>query len=127
MLCLALALTGGVGAAAAQTLTGRWSGVVEQTGPGDKTQHYVASLTLNGAAGAMDYPTLECGGDVAFVNRSPAGDVYRETITRGQGCLGGGMITVRPAPASVLWRWDGGAGITVSGRLYRIAAPPTRP
>ncbi len=111
------------GAAAAQTLTGHWSGVVSQSGPGEKPQQYVASLTLNGDTGAMDYPTLECGGDVAFVSRSSAGYVYRETISHGRGCLNGGTITVQPAVASVLWRWDGGAGVTVSGRLYRIATP----
>ena len=110
--------------AGAQTLTGHWSGVVNQSGPGDHTQQYVASLTLEGPVGAMDYPTLECGGDVAFVSRGREGYVYRETISRGQGCLSGGTITVQPGgPASVYWRWDGGAGVTVSGRLYRIVTP----
>ena len=108
-------------AAAPQTLTGHWSGVVDQAGPGVKSLQFVATLTLDGATGAMDYPTLECGGDVAFVSRSSAGFVYRETISRGQGCLSGGTITVQPSANSVMWRWDGGAGVTVSGRLYRIA------
>ena len=124
-LLLAFAL-GAPTAAAAQTLTGEWSGVVSQSGPGEKTQQYVATLTLAGAAGAMDYPTLECGGDLAFVSRSGAGLVYRETISRGQGCLSGGTITVQPFEKSVLWRWDGGGGVTVSGRLYRVAPAPAR-
>jgi hypothetical protein len=72
----------------------------------------------------MDYPTLQCGGDVALVTRSAAGLVYRETINRGQGCLSGGTITVQPGKTSVLWRWDGAADVTVSGRLYRIADAP---
>jgi hypothetical protein len=123
-LLLAFALAMPAAAEQPQSLTGAWSGVVEQGGPGQKPQQFVASLTLDGDVGAMDYPTLECGGDVAFVSRSSAGYVYRETISRGRGCLSGGTITVQPSKRSVLWRWDGG-GVTVSGRLYQIAkAPP---
>jgi hypothetical protein len=122
---LALAGAAAVAAPAAdQGITGHWSGVVNQSGPGQRLQQFVATLTLDGTTGAMDYPTLECSGDVAFVSRSAAGLVYRETINRGQGCLAGGTITVQPGKASVLWRWDGGAGVTVSGRLYRVAAAP---
>jgi hypothetical protein len=122
-----LALAAGAPGASAepQTLAGHWSGVVSQSGPSEGTQQFVATLTLNGATGAMDYPTLECGGDVAFVSRSSAGYVYRETISRGRGCLSGGTITVQPSTASVYWRWDGAAGVTVSGRLYRVATAPT--
>ncbi|HWF77196.1 MAG TPA: hypothetical protein VN694_08465 [Caulobacteraceae bacterium] len=123
---LALAAAGASAAPPDQGLTGHWSGVVNQSGPGQKPQQFVATLTLNGDSGAMDYPTLECGGDVALVSRSAAGLVFRETINRGQGCLAGGTITVQPDKASVLWRWDSGAGVTVSGRLYRIAAVPAR-
>ncbi|HEX3406674.1 MAG TPA: hypothetical protein VHS81_05510 [Caulobacteraceae bacterium] len=123
-LALALAFAGAAQAAPDAGLTGHWSGVVNQSGPGQKPQQFVATLTLNGATGAMDYPTLACGGDVALVSRSAAGLVYRETISRGQGCLAGGTITVQPGKTSVVWRWDGGAGVTVSGRLYRIAAAP---
>lgn len=122
---LALALAGLADTAAAQSLTGHWSGVVDQSGPGVKPLQYVASLTLNGETGTMDYPTLDCGGEVAFVSRSGAAYVYRETISRGQGCLSGGAITVQPSANSVLWRWDGG-GVTVSGRLYKVATGPTK-
>jgi hypothetical protein len=127
MFAMGLALAGSAAAAPAtdQGLTGHWSGVVNQSGPGQKPQQFVATLTLDGATGAMDYPTLDCGGDVALVSRGPQGLVYRESISRGQGCLSGGTITVQPGKASVLWRWDGGAGVTVSGRLYRVAAAPS--
>ena len=129
MLMLALpALAAAVPSVAAtpQTLTGHWSGVVTQSGPSQGTQQFVATLTLNGDTGAMDYPTLDCGGDVAFVSRGSGGYVYRETISRGHGCLSGGTITVQPAPASIYWRWDGG-GVTVSGRLYKVATTPPAP
>src|ERR1700739_3147214 len=98
--------------AVAQTLTGHWSGVVSQSGPGAQSQQYVASLTLDGPVGAMDYPTLECGGDVAFVSHGHDGYVYRETLSRGRGCLSGGVITVQPSANSVVWRWEGAAGVT---------------
>jgi hypothetical protein len=74
----------------------------------------------------MDYPTLECSGDVAFVSRGPGGYVYRETVSRGQGCLSGGVITVQPSVNSVVWRWDGGGDVTVSGRLYKVATAPAK-
>jgi hypothetical protein len=118
-----LALATAAGGAPTQSLTGHWSGVVGQSGPGVKPLQYVASLTLNGDTGTMDYPTLECGGDVAFVSRGATGYVYRETLSHGQGCLGGGTITVQPSASSVYWRWDG-AGVTASGRLYRVAVSP---
>lgn len=126
-LAMALALAAAAYAAPDQGLTGHWSGVVNQSGPDQKPQQFVATLTLNGDAGTMDYPTLECGGDVALVSRSAAGLVYRETISRGRGCLNGGTITVQPGKTSVAWRWDGAAGVTVSGRLYRIAAVKPSP
>jgi len=122
---LGLALAAQAGAEP-QALSGQWSGVVNQSGPGAHSQQFVASLTLNGAVGAMDYPTLECGGDVAFVSRGHDGYVYRETISRGRGCLSGGTITVRPSANSVVWRWDGGAGVIVTGRLYKIATSPAK-
>ena len=90
-----------------------------------KPLQYVASLTLNGDTGTMDYPTLECGGDVAFVSRSAAGYVYRETLSHGQGCLGGGTITVQPSASSVYWRWDGARRHRERAALprRRLAAP----
>jgi hypothetical protein len=122
---LAAALAAAAAApAAAQTLSGRWSGVVSQSGPDGRSGSYVAVLVLAGAGGTMDYPTLECGGDVAFVSKSGAASVYRETITHGQGCLAGGAITVQPGgPASVVWSWTGQPGVTAHGRLYKLAAP----
>jgi hypothetical protein len=123
-LILAAALAGAASPATAQSLTGRWSGVVAQSGPGEKSGSYVAVLALTGAAGTIDYPTLECGGDVAFVSKNGSASVYRETITHGQGCLPGGAITVQPSgPASVVWSWSGQPGVTAHGRLYKIKTP----
>ena len=121
---LATALAAAATPASAQTLSGHWSGVVSQTGPDGRSDSYVAVLVLAGAAGTIDYPTLECGGDVAFVSKSGSASVYRETITHGQGCLPGGDITVQPGgPASVVWSWAGQPGVTARGRLYKVAAP----
>jgi len=119
-LCLALVAASG---AHAQTLKGHWSGLVEQTGPGVVKDRYVATLTLDGATGAMDYPTLVCGGDVTFVSRSGDTSVYREHITRGP-CIDAGTISVRPSKGGVLWTWTA-EGVTASGRFYKVveAAP----
>jgi hypothetical protein len=120
-LCLAVAAASG---AQAQTLKGHWSGLVEQSGPGAVKDRYVATLTLDGAAGAMDYPTLACGGDVTFVSRSGDTSLYREHITRGP-CIDAGNIAVRPSKGGVLWTWSA-EGVTASGRFYKVveAAPP---
>ena len=127
-LVMAAAISGAGAAAFAQTLSGHWSGVVNQIGPDGRSGSYVVVLDLAGADGTMDYPTLECGGDVAFLSRSGSGLTYRETITHGQGCLPGGTITVQPGgPASVVWSWSG-PGVTAHGRLYKIAVvKPAKP
>lgn len=123
-LALAIALASAAGSVSAQSLSGRWSGVVQQSGPGDRSGGYVAVLVLAGPQGTIDYPTLQCGGDVAFVSKSGSALVYRETITHGQGCLAGGSITVQPSgPASVVWSWSGQPGVTAHGRLYKITTP----
>jgi hypothetical protein len=110
-----------------QTLKGHWSGLVEQSGPGAVKDRYVATLTLDGATGAMDYPTLDCAGDVAFVSRTRDTSVYREHITRGP-CIDAGTISVRPSSGGLLWTWSA-EGVTASGRFYRVveATPPHRP
>lgn len=121
---VAAMIASAAGAAAAQTLSGHWSGVVAQSGPDGRSGNYVAVLVLSGADGTIEYPTLQCGGDVAFLSKSGSASTYRETITHGQGCLAGGAITVQPGgPTSVVWSWSGQPGVTVHGRLYKVATP----
>jgi hypothetical protein len=102
-------------------LKGHWSGLVEQTGPDAVKDRYVATLTLEGPIGAMDYPTLSCGGDVSFVSRSGDTSVYREHITHGD-CIDGGTVSVRPSSGGVLWSWTG-KGVTANARFYRVVEP----
>jgi hypothetical protein len=104
--------------AMAQTLKGHWSGLVDQSGPGALSDRYVATLSLDGTAGAMNYPTLGCDGAVSFVSRSGDTSVYRETITHGP-CIDGGTISVRPATGGLVWTWTA-AGVTAHGRFYRV-------
>ena len=120
--CLCLALAAATGAEA-QTLKGHWSGLVEQTGPGAVKDRYVATLTLDGATGAMDYPTLLCGGDVSFVSRAGDTSVYREHITRGP-CIDAGTISVRPSKGGVLWTWTA-EGVIANGRFYKVVEAAT--
>jgi hypothetical protein len=123
MLSLALAAAFLASNAAGQTLKGRWSGLVDQTGPGALTDRYVATLSLDGAAGAMDYPTLGCVGDVTFVGKSGEVSTYRESITHGP-CIDGGTISVQPAKGGLVWSWSA-AGVTARGRFYRVADKST--
>ena len=118
MLWVALAIACLGGGAAAQTLKGHWSGLVDQSGPGAITDRYVATLRLDGPAGAMDYPTLGCNGTVTFISRSGDTSVYRENITHGP-CIDGGAISVQPAKGGLVWTWTA-AGVTARGRFYRV-------
>lgn len=102
-----------------QTLKGQWSGLVDQTGPGAITDRYVATLSLDGPAGAMDYPTLGCSGDVTFVSRNGSISTYRENITHGP-CIDGGVISVQSATGGLVWTWTAG-GVTAHGRFYKVA------
>ena len=115
---LALAAAGLASTASGQTLKGHWSGLVDQTGPGAQKDRYVATLVLDGPAGAMDYPTLGCGGQVTFVSRSGDTSVYRESITHGP-CIDGGAISVRPATGGLVWSWTAG-DVSAHGRFYRV-------
>jgi hypothetical protein len=105
-------------AAAAQGLKGHWSGLVDQSGPGAVKDRYVATISLDGATGTMDYPTLPCASEISFVSRNGRTSTYREHVTSG-GCIDGGMISVQPAPHGVVWTWSA-EGVTARGFFYPV-------
>lgn len=101
----------------AQDLVGVWSGTVYQTGPGSESSAYPANMVLNGVSGSMDYPTLDCGGQLTFLNKRDTIYYYSESITYGRDkCINGGMIAVEPNGNSLQWAWNV-SGVTVSGVL----------
>lgn len=104
--------------AAAQTLSGQWCGVAEQKGPGDHRSQWDAVVELKGAAGTTEYPSLGCGGTLAFERRE--GDVhwYREKISYGRSdCLDGGLLGLEPQGLSIRFQWTG-SDATASGILH---------
>ena len=101
----------------AQDLYGKWSGTVNQTGPGDYKTSYPAEMSLEGGTGRTDYPSLGCGGTLTLENQRESFSFYREHITYGQKeCIDGGLIAVEPNGDSVQWAWNG-SGATASGVL----------
>lgn len=101
-------------------LMGQWSGTVYQT-PAGSSSSYPAQMALNGDSGSMDYPSLQCGGQLAFLRQDGNTYYYRETITYGKNkCITGGTISVVPTGNSVQWNWDGsyqGTRYLASGTL----------
>lgn len=93
---------------------GRWSGTVDQPGYGS----YPTEMELNGeAGGTIDYPSLGCGGILAFTDEQDGIFYYLETINYGvDKCIDGGTVSVRPEGDSVYWEWFDG-NTRVSGTL----------
>lgn len=115
MLSALLLAAGCVAGAWGQDLVGQWSGTVTQTGPGDVRETYPTRMRLDGLTGQIDYPSLQCGGTLSFVNKNGDFYYYTEHITYGD-CVDGGMVAVLPGAGSVDWAWNT-PGITVSGTL----------
>jgi len=104
--------------AEAQTLSGQWCGWGEQAGPGDYRSEWSAVLSLDGAAGHMEYPSLQCGGTLTFEGREGNVHLYRERITHGRDhCLDNGLVGVEPVGASMRWQWTG-AGARATALLH---------
>jgi hypothetical protein len=119
LLAATIAASPGLG----QTLSGEWCGAGDQDGPGDFRSQWSASLMLQGPTGRMDYPSLRCGGTLAF--EGVRGDVhlYRERLDHGHArCLDGGLVAVKIIGASVHWEWTGAGGVA-SAMLVPLCRP----
>jgi hypothetical protein len=100
-----------------QILTGVWSGNMRQFD--EKTEKsYPMTVTLSGATGVSEYPTLSCGGRWTKIGEALGHVIYSETITHGRfdekrvgGCIDGVVILKRDADALTL-----GWYITFSGQ-----------
>lgn len=99
----ALALLGGIPAAAAQDeVAGIWAGVGFQISPTGERSSWVIRLRIDAAGnGLIDYPSLECGGTLTRL----AGPVaeYREQITWGQeNCVDNGVVGLSVRKGKIL-------------------------
>ena len=104
---IALCLLGGV-PVHAQTLSGSWCGIGEQTNPDGTTHQWTARMRLAGPEGRMDYPSLDCGGILTIERAEGDVHLYRERITYGrERCIDGGVVAVEAMGTSVRWEWVG--------------------
>jgi hypothetical protein len=103
--------------ATAQTLFGRWCGEADQIGPGSFRSQWAANLVLEGPTGRMDYPSLGCGGTLAFERVEGSIALYRERIDYGHGrCIDSGLIGIEALGATIRWQWNG-SGATANAVL----------
>ena len=92
----------------AENLSGHWCGVGEQTSADGTKSYWSANLTLDGAGGRMDYPSLDCGGTLTFERADGNVRSYRERIEYGRDkCLDDGLVRVERQGTSVRWEWTG--------------------
>jgi len=98
--------------------SGSWAGTVTQDHPAET---YPVEMELNRSTGSISYPSLACGGTLAFIAYQGGTFSYREHITRGtKKCTEGGTIQFRQIPdnnTSWDWRWEA-AGVIVRGVLH---------
>jgi hypothetical protein len=120
---LLLAL-GAVGPAVAQTpsLVGVWRGQGHQTPAGSTASDWSIEMTIRAGGGAIEYPSLACGGTLTELSKTATSAQYRETITHGSGCVNGGLITVNFVKGKLAWTWEG----TDRGTQYHAIANLTR-
>ena len=86
----------------ADGLGGSFEGNVTQNEP---PLTFPMEMNLYGSVGSIRYPTLRCGGDLAFLRTDGTAYWYRETITYGD-CIDGGTIEIRPHALGGETNWD---------------------
>jgi hypothetical protein len=104
-------------------LAGSWSGNVIQV---QRSIEYAVSLEVTARGAQINYPGLNCGGNLRHIGASAEYDFYVETITRGpahdDGLCSSGTITMALAGDKMAWAWFGlvkGAIVTAHGLLTR--------
>ncbi len=109
-------------AARAELPSGSWCGIAEQTNPDGEKSYWSAAMVLRGVEGTMEYPSLDCGGTLAYERSDGAIHFYREQITWGRDrCLDGGLVAVEPVGTGVRWEWTG-SGVKATAEL-KLACP----
>lgn len=103
------------------TMTGSWEGEGGQWDDGNRDREpdgrWPLEITLTRSAsgdlaGAIDYPSLECGGRLEYVGPStepdaiPGDAIFREEITYGDDvCFTGGTVLLRLDGRSLVYAW----------------------
>jgi hypothetical protein len=104
-------------------IEGSWSGTVIQI---QRSIEYVVSVQVTARGAQINYPGLNCGGNLRRIGASAEYVFYVETITRGpehaDGLCSSGTITMARAGDKLAWAWFGlvkGAIATAEGLLAR--------
>lgn len=102
-----------------QTMEGNWRGSGHQTPAGARGSDYPVSITISGAGGKIDYPSLQCGGSLVRISGDATAGEYRERLTYGGNkCVDGGNVILRLFRGKLSYTWSGQPG-TVIGVLDR--------
>jgi hypothetical protein len=108
-------------------IAGSWSGTVIQV---QRTIEYAVSLEVTANGAQINYPGLNCGGNLRRIGAAAGYDFYVETITRGpvhdDGLCSSGTITITRAGDKLAWAWFGlfkGAIVTAHGLLTQQRQP----
>ncbi len=88
---------------AQQSMSGRWSGLGLQNEP-TQTWDVVVTFRPDGSA-LIDYPSLQCGGELRSEGRRGGVSFFREHITYGPHCVNGGTVGVFPQAGKLMWFW----------------------
>jgi hypothetical protein len=95
----------------AQTaLAGAWTGKAFQLLADGQTVSWTINMRIDalGNATSIDYPTLNCGGSLAYLRA--IGDIreYRETLSYGlERCTNNGTVGFRQKLGKLIWYWSG--------------------
>ncbi|MGP0094735.1 MAG: hypothetical protein ACLPKB_33000 [Xanthobacteraceae bacterium] len=94
---------------AAAEFAGVWRGQGHQLPSGTATDWSI-EMTIQVNGGNIEYPSLGCGGLLTQVSKNGTSAKYLETITHGDRCINGGLITVNFLNGKLAWTWVGSAG-----------------
>jgi hypothetical protein len=111
-------------------IEGSWSGTVIQI---QRSIEYVVSVQVTARGAQINYPGLNCGGNLRRIGASAEYVFYVEMITRGpvhaDGLCSNGTITMARAGDKLAWGWFGlvkGAIATAEGLLTRQDSTPAQ-
>jgi len=104
-------------------IEGFWSGTVIQI---QRSIEYVVSVQVTARGAQINYPGLNCGGNLRRIGASAEYVFYVEMVTRGpvhaDGLCSNGTITMARAGDKLAWAWFGlvkGGIVTADGLLTR--------
>ena len=118
-------LTVSAGLAAAEPISGTWTGSFKQSNePGS----YAIAIDFSREPATIDYADQSCGGTLEKVGEKGTTSFYAETITRGgvdpatgHGCLNGNVVLICTGE-TLVWGWIGehkGQALSATATLSR--------